>query len=65
MNISNIKKYISTNNITFLMDIDKTIEVNKYGKYQYQKFIYNDVDSIKDFILKLNDDKIFLIMPFI
>ena len=65
INLINAKKFISTRNITFLMDIDKAINVNKNGKYYYHKFFYNDLDSIKDFILRLDTDNIYLIMPFI
>lgn len=63
--VQNTKKYISTRDITFMMDIDKAIQVNKIGKYYYRKFFYNYTDTIKEFILTLENDKIYVVIPFI
>jgi hypothetical protein len=63
--MNNIKQYISKNNITFLVDIDKSINVNKFGKSYYQKFFRIDLDLIKNFINIIEDNKIFLVFPLI
>lgn len=61
----NIKKYISTERVTFLVDISKNIEVNKIGKSYYQKMFKINLDRIKIFINNIEDNKIYLINPFI
>lgn len=65
MNINNIKNYISEKDITFLIDVDKTIHINKMGKYHYHKIFTLNIEALKDFILTLDNDKIYMIMPFI
>nr|YP_009504232.1 hypothetical protein [Lactifluus hygrophoroides]AWX52957.1 hypothetical protein [Lactifluus hygrophoroides] len=65
MNIQNIIKYISTKDITFLIDFDKTINIDKSGKCYYFKFFQINLDDITNFILNLKDNEIYTVTPFI
>src|ERR1700746_4106452 len=56
---------ISTDNISFLCDIDNSIKINKYGQYKYFNIFRNDSDSIINFISNLDDNKIYMIIPLI
>lgn len=65
MNINNIKNYISKNDISFLIDFDRTIDIDKSGKCAFHRMFRLEHDPIKDFILKLDNDQIYLIDPYI
>ena len=64
-NLENTKKYISTNNITFLMDIDKAIDIDKRGKAFYFKIFGLNLDQITNFISNIRDNDCILVNPFI
>jgi hypothetical protein len=64
-NLNNMKKYITTNEISFLADFDRTIEINKKGKSMYFKMYRITYYNIADFILNLDNDKIYIANPFI
>jgi hypothetical protein len=61
----NLKKYITTKHITFLIDIDKSINVDKTGKYLYFKSSNIENDNISNFITNLDNDGIYLVNPLI
>ena len=65
INMNQIKKYISTNDISFLADFDKTIEINKNGKSAYFKMYKFNFNLIEQFINNLDSDKIYMLNPFI
>jgi hypothetical protein len=65
MNINALKKFISTNNMTFLTDIDKSINVDKRGKAYYFKMFKIELDYITNFISNLEKNEIYLINPII
>lgn len=65
MNIENIKKNITTTKITFLVDIDKTIDINKNNKAYYYKIIGINLDQIKNFLYNIRDHDVILINPFV
>ena len=65
ININEIKKYISTHDISFLADFDRTIEINKTGKSKYFKMYRINSYLIEQFIINLDTDKIYLVNPFI
>jgi hypothetical protein len=65
MNLNNFKKFISTINVTFLSDIEKHININRNYKTKHFKFYNLEFNEIKSFILELDDDKIFQVVPFI
>lgn len=44
--------YISTNNISFLIDFEKRIDIDKSDKAYYLKIFRVDLDLIANFILK-------------
>lgn len=56
---------ISTKEITYLRDVNKTINVNKYGEFKYFKIFRNEIDNIRNFTSNLDSNKIYTIIPFI
>lgn len=60
-----ISKYLSINNITFLVDFDKTINIDKTGKYYYFKIFNGSSDGISNFLNNLKDDESYLVNPVI
>jgi hypothetical protein len=52
INIETVKRFISTNDISFLTDFDKTIDINKSGRCNFHKMFRLEQESIKDFIFK-------------
>jgi hypothetical protein len=65
LKIDYIRKYLSTNDISFLIDIDKTIEINKSGKAYYFKMFRIEIDLLQNFIFNLNEKQIYMINPII
>lgn len=63
--LEDVKRFISTNDISFLTDLNKTIDVDKKGKSYYFKMYRINKEEIDNFILNLDDDKIYLINPLI
>nr|YP_009715289.1 hypothetical protein [Russula subnigricans]QGK88095.1 hypothetical protein [Russula subnigricans] len=63
-NIINLE-YLTTRDITFLIDIDKGINVDKTGKCYYFKCFLINTDEICNFINNLEDNEIYLINPLI
>ena len=64
MNFDTFMRSISKSKITFLIDLDKTINVNKEGKSRFHKMFLLEFDYIKDFIMGL-DDQVYMITPFV
>jgi hypothetical protein len=64
-NIQNIKAYISTNDISFLLDFDKTIDIDKSNKTRYFRIYNFDLGDIINFISSLHHEEIYLINPII
>jgi hypothetical protein len=65
IDINKMKKYISTNDISFLVNFDRTINIDKNGKCDFYRMFKIDREHIKQFILNLEDNKIYMINPFI
>lgn len=65
INLNYIKRYLSTNDVSFLIDLDKTINVDKTGKYYYHKMFGIEHDLIKDFIFKLESKNIYMFLPIV
>jgi hypothetical protein len=65
MNFNHMKNYISVHDISFLVNFDRTIDINKSGKSDFYKMFRINQEHIKDFILNLFDNKIYMINPFI
>jgi hypothetical protein len=61
----NILKLISTKEVTFLKEVNKTIIIDKNGEFKYFKFDSTWLTDIKDFISSLEDNKIYIIIPFV
>jgi hypothetical protein len=64
-NLNFIKQNLSNENMTFLIDIDRTINVDKSGKYKYHIIFGLNLDKIENFISNIRDNDTFLIHPFI
>lgn len=64
-NLEQMKKYITTNDISFLANIDRVIDVNKNGKTMYFKMFRISHYDIQNFILSLDTHKIYMANPFI
>jgi|ERR1700744_6760458 len=64
MNI-NLLKLITSQQVTFLKDINKTVNINKHGEYKYFKIPLLDIRTIFSFIESLDGEKLYLIIPFI
>jgi len=56
---------ISTEEITYLKDIDKRIKINKYGKFNYYKIYEFNHKKIWNFIYELEENKVYTLIPFI
>jgi hypothetical protein len=61
-----IFKLISTNEITYLKDLDTRIKLNKYGKFSYFKiYEIRNQSRIWNFINELEDGCVYTIIPII
>lgn len=56
---------ISTKQITFLNELDNRIDIDKYGPFKYHKSFNFEQEDIKQFLNILEDNKIYIIIPFI
>lgn len=56
---------ISTKEITFLKDLDNRITINKNGKFCYYKFLELNSNSIWNFLLDLDLNTVYSVIPFI
>lgn len=54
---------ISTKNITFLNNLNDKIKIIKDGKFIYFKNFLLDIDSIENFLIQLDSDKIYTVIP--
>lgn len=53
---------ISTKEITFLNELDKRIKINKFGKFYYKNLEFGYTE-IWRFLLELEDNKVYVIIP--
>jgi hypothetical protein len=60
-----MKKFISTNDISFLADFDRTIDINRSGKSMHFKIFRINNYEIDNFIINLDNFKIYMANPFI
>src|SRR6267142_1819015 len=56
---------ISTKDITFLKDLDSRINIIKKGKFKYYKIISSEIEGIRNFIINLEPEKIYTLIPII
>lgn len=54
---------ITIENISFLYKLDKRIDLNKSGKFNYHTFSELHISEIFKFLTQLEDDKIYAIIP--
>lgn len=54
---------ISTKDISFLWNLDKRIDVNKFGKFSYHNFIEFDSGEMVRFLSDLEIGKIYAVIP--
>jgi len=64
-NLENIKKQLTTNEISFLVNIDRRINIDKNDKYYYYQISGINLASITNFILNIRNHDIVLVHPFI
>lgn len=64
-NLNHIKKYFSTNDISFLTYFDRTINIDKSGRAYDFKTFRIELDNITNFIINLDENEIYLIDPVI
>lgn len=56
---------ISTKEITYLKDLDRRININKKGKFEYHKFNELNTYNIWIFLYELEENNIYTLIPFI
>jgi len=61
----NLLKLISSQQVTFLKDVNKTININNHGEYKYFKIPLMDIKTIFSFIDSLDNEKLYIVIPFI
>jgi hypothetical protein len=54
---------ITTTNITFLNSLNDKIKIIKDGKFIYFKSFLLDINSIENFLIQLDSDKIYTLIP--
>ena len=54
---------ISTKDITYLKDLDKRINFNKYGKFNYWKLYELNNSKIWQILYELDDNKVYTLIP--
>jgi uncharacterized protein (DUF2164 family) len=62
---NNLIKYVCTVEINYLNSIDNKIKINKTGKYYYNQMFQINKNLINNFILNLNEDKLYVLIPLI
>jgi len=65
IDLKTIKKHITTDKISFLIDFDKTINIDKSGKAYYYRTFNIEQIGITNFISNLKDEEIYLVNPLI
>jgi hypothetical protein len=61
--IKELLKKTSNTKITFLKDINRSIQINKIGKFKYHYIPNFESFGIWDFISKLNSNQIYTVIP--
>ena len=56
---------ISTKEITYLKDLDKRININKYGKFNYWRIYEIRNYKFWSFLKELEDNKVYTLIPYI
>jgi hypothetical protein len=64
-NLDQIKRFLSTNNISYLVDFDKRIDIDKRSKAYYFKMFNIQLEHITNFIYNLDINEVYLINPMI
>jgi hypothetical protein len=64
-NIETIKQNVSTGYITFLVDIDKSIDIDKTSRAKYYRSFGIELDNIKNFIDNLDYNEVYLVNPLV
>jgi hypothetical protein len=64
MKFNIIRKHFE-NKITLLKDVSKNIIIYKKGEYKYFQIPLIQFEGIENFLLNLDNDKIYILIPFI
>lgn len=63
MNLNEIIKYISTRDISFVFEVNKKINIDKFDKPYYFEMFKIELDYITNFINNLKENEVYLINP--
>lgn len=63
MNLNEIIKNISIRDISFVFEVNKKIDINKFDKPYYFEMFRIELDYITNFINNLRDNEVYLINP--
>ena len=63
MNLNEIIKYISTRDISFVFEVNKKINIDKFDKPYYFEMFRIELDYITNFINNLRENEVYLINP--
>jgi len=63
MNLNEIINNISTRDISFVFEVNKKIDINKFDKPYYFEMFRIELDYITNFINNLRDNEVYLINP--
>ena len=56
-------KHVTIENISFLYKLDKRIDLNKSGNFNYHTFLELHISEIWKFLNQLEDDKFYAVIP--
>lgn len=59
----NILKVFSSVKISYLFEVNKTININKYGEFKYFNIFRANITDIENFILNLDALKVYTVIP--
>jgi len=63
MNLNEIIKYISTRDISFVFEVNKKINIDKFDKPYYFEMFRIELDYITNFLNNLRENEVYLINP--
>jgi hypothetical protein len=59
----NILKVFSSKQVSFLADVNKSIQINKYGEFKYFNIFRINSTDIQNFLLNLDNQKVYTVIP--
>lgn len=59
----NILKVFSSKQVSFLADVNKSIQINKYGEFKYFNIFRINSTDIQNFLSNLDNQKVYTVIP--